>query len=93
MIWIPQKLMLDTGRYLYVAYMCQQKVEKMLKAIIATAGQRKLSNKATLIELTADTRGRAQTFFVGRSRLIRFNAFIRKIYSKPCREDIFLTSI
>jgi HEPN domain-containing protein len=29
------KVMLDTGRYLYVAYMCQQAVEKMLKAIIA----------------------------------------------------------
>jgi len=27
--------MLDTGRYLYVAYMCQQTVEKMLKALIA----------------------------------------------------------
>ena len=29
------KVMLDTGRYLYVAYMCQQTVEKMLKALIA----------------------------------------------------------
>ena len=27
------KVMLDTGRYLYVSYMCQQTVEKMLKAI------------------------------------------------------------
>ena len=27
------KVMLDTGRYLYVAYMCQQTVEKMLKAL------------------------------------------------------------
>ncbi len=26
------KAMLDTGRYLYVAYMCQQTIEKMLKA-------------------------------------------------------------
>ena len=29
------KIMLDTGRYLYVAYMCQQTIEKILKAIIA----------------------------------------------------------
>ncbi len=29
------KVMLDTGRYLYVAYMCQQTIEKILKAIIA----------------------------------------------------------
>jgi len=27
--------MLDTGRYLYVGYMCQQAVEKALKGIIA----------------------------------------------------------
>ena len=33
------KVMLDTGRYLYVAYMCQQTVEKMLKAIIAQYGK------------------------------------------------------
>jgi HEPN domain-containing protein len=29
------KAMLDTARYLYVAYMCQQAVEKLLKALIA----------------------------------------------------------
>ncbi len=29
------KAMLDTARYLYVGYMCQQAVEKALKAIIA----------------------------------------------------------
>ena len=29
------KVMLDNGRYLYVTYMCQQAVEKLLKAIIA----------------------------------------------------------
>ena len=33
------KVMLDTGRYLYVAYMCQQTVEKMLKAISAQQGK------------------------------------------------------
>ena len=33
------KVMLDTGRYLYVAYMCQQTIEKMLKAIIAQQGK------------------------------------------------------
>ena len=31
--------MLDGGRFLYVAYMCQQAVEKMLKAIIAQQGK------------------------------------------------------
>lgn len=33
------KAMLDTGRYLYVAYLCQQTIEKMLKAIIAQNGK------------------------------------------------------
>jgi HEPN domain-containing protein len=33
------KAMLDTGRYLYVAYMCQQAIEKMLKAMIAKHGK------------------------------------------------------
>jgi HEPN domain-containing protein len=33
------KIMLDTGRYLYVAYMCQQAVEKILKAFIARLGK------------------------------------------------------
>ena len=33
------KIMLDTGRYLYVAYMCQQAVEKILKAFIAQLGK------------------------------------------------------
>lgn len=33
------KIMLDAGRYLYVAYMCQQAVEKILKAIIAQQGK------------------------------------------------------
>lgn len=29
------KAMLDAGRYLYVGYMCQQAIEKLLKALIA----------------------------------------------------------
>jgi HEPN domain-containing protein len=33
------KVMLETGRYLYVAYMCQQTIEKILKAIIAQQGK------------------------------------------------------
>ena len=33
------KVMLDSGRYLYVSYMCQQSVEKLLKAIIAQEGK------------------------------------------------------
>lgn len=33
------KVMLDAGRYLYVAYMSQQTIEKMLKAIIANHGK------------------------------------------------------
>ena len=33
------KVMLDTGRYLYVSYMCQQAVEKLLKGIIAHQGK------------------------------------------------------
>ena len=33
------KIMLGTGRYLYVAYMCQQTIEKILKALIAQLGK------------------------------------------------------
>ena len=33
------KAMLGTGRYLYVSYMCQQAIEKILKAIIAQQGK------------------------------------------------------
>jgi len=33
------KVMLDTGRYFYVSYMCQQAIEKILKAIIAQQGK------------------------------------------------------
>ncbi|MGA1840530.1 MAG: HEPN domain-containing protein [bacterium] len=29
------KVMLDSARYIYVAYMCQQAIEKILKALIA----------------------------------------------------------
>jgi len=36
------KAMLDAARYLYVAYMCQQAVEKLLKAIIAQQGKENL---------------------------------------------------
>jgi HEPN domain-containing protein len=36
------KAMLDAGRYLYVAYMCQQAIEKLLKAIIAQHGKENL---------------------------------------------------
>ena len=34
--------MLDTGRYLYVGYMCQQSVEKLLKAMIAKQNKENL---------------------------------------------------
>ena len=33
------KVMFDAGRYLYVSYMCQQAIEKLLKAIIAQHGK------------------------------------------------------
>jgi len=36
------KAMLDTGRYLYVGYMCQQAAEKLLKAIIAQQNKENL---------------------------------------------------
>ena len=36
------KAMLDTRRYLYLACMCQQAVEKLLKAIIAQHGKENL---------------------------------------------------
>ncbi|HDZ23679.1 MAG TPA: HEPN domain-containing protein [Desulfobacteraceae bacterium] len=36
------KAMLDTGRYLYVGYMCQQTVEKLLKAMIANQNKENL---------------------------------------------------
>jgi HEPN domain-containing protein len=36
------KAMLDAGRYLYVAYMCQQAIAKILKPIIAQQGKENL---------------------------------------------------
>ena len=36
------KAMLDTGRFLYVGYMCQQTVEKLLKAMIANQDKENL---------------------------------------------------
>ena len=36
------RAMLDAKRYLYVAYMCQQAIEKLLKAIIAQHGKENL---------------------------------------------------
>ena len=36
------KAMLDSARYLYVAYMCQQAVEKVIKAIIAQQNKENL---------------------------------------------------
>ncbi|MDO8683735.1 MAG: HEPN domain-containing protein [Armatimonadota bacterium] len=32
------KVLLDTGRYLYVGFMCHQVIEKTLKAAVASAG-------------------------------------------------------
>ena len=36
------KVMLDAARYLYVAYMCQQAIEKLLKALIAQQNKENL---------------------------------------------------
>jgi len=49
------KAMFDTGRYLYVAYMCQQTVEKILKAIIAQQGKENfpIHNLNRLAEISA----------------------------------------
>ena len=46
---------LDTGRYLYVSYMCQQTVEKLLKAIIAQQGKENfpIHNLNRLAEISA----------------------------------------
>jgi HEPN domain-containing protein len=53
------KAMLDARRYLYVAYMCQQAVEKLLKAIIAKHGKENLpihnlNRLAELAELSGE---------------------------------------
>ena len=47
------KAMLDTGRYLYVGYMCQQAAEKLLKAIIAqqNKGNLPIHNLSRLVEI------------------------------------------
>jgi len=47
------KAMLDTGRYLYVGYMCQQAAEKLLKAIIAQQNKENLPihNLSRLVEV------------------------------------------
>ena len=53
------KAMLDARRYLYLAYMCQQAVEKLLKAIIAQHGKENLpihnlNRLAKLAELSGE---------------------------------------
>jgi len=47
------KAMLDIGRYLYVGYMCQQAIEKLLKAIIAQQNKENLPihNLNRLVEI------------------------------------------
>ena len=47
------KVMLDTARYLYVGYMCQQAAEKLLKAIIAQQNKEILPihNLSRLVEI------------------------------------------
>jgi HEPN domain-containing protein len=52
------KAMLDTGRYLYVLFCCQQSVEKMLKALIAKRTRElppRLHNLMRLAEVAALT--------------------------------------
>jgi HEPN domain-containing protein len=52
------KAMLDTGRYLYVLFCCQQAVEKMLKALIAKQTRElppRLHNLMRLAEVAALT--------------------------------------
>jgi HEPN domain-containing protein len=56
------KAMLDAKRYLYVAYMCQQAIEKLLKAIIAQHGKENLpihnlNRLAELAELRSELTG------------------------------------
>ena len=56
------KAMLDAKRYLYVAYMCQQAIEKLLKAIIAQHGKgnlpiHNLNRLAELAELSGELVG------------------------------------
>jgi HEPN domain-containing protein len=53
------KAMLDSARYLYVAYTCQQAIEKILKAIIAQQDKENLpvhnlNRLAELAEVTDD---------------------------------------
>jgi HEPN domain-containing protein len=54
--------MLEAKRYLYVAYMCQQAIEKLLKAIIAQHGKENLpihnlNRLAELAELSGELQG------------------------------------
>ncbi len=52
------KAMLDTGRYLYVLFCCQQAIEKMLKALIAKRTRElppRLHNLMRLAEVAAIT--------------------------------------
>lgn len=53
------KVMLDAARYLYVAYMCQQAIEKLLKALIAQQNKenlpiRNLNRLAEIAEIRDD---------------------------------------
>ena len=59
------RAMLETGRYLYVGFMCHQAIEKSIKAVIASAGEtppfiHNLSRLAELAGVYASMSGEQQ---------------------------------
>jgi HEPN domain-containing protein len=66
------KAMMEARRYIYVAYMCQQAIEKIFKAIIAQAGKQNfpIHNLNRLAEIA------------GIANQLTSDQFIRKVYQK-----------
>lgn len=94
------KAMLDTGRYLYVGYMCQQAVEKLLKAMIAQQNKENLPihnlNRLSEVAEVADLLSSKQSTFMAEltpfcieARYGDFKESLSEIINKETAEVIY----
>ena len=95
------KAMLDTGRYLYVGYMCQQTVEKLLKAMIACQNKENLPihnlNRLAEVAEIADQLSSEQNTFLAEltpfcieARYGDFKESLSEIINKEMAEATYL---
>ena len=98
------KIMLDTGRYLYVAYMCQQTVEKMLKAIIAQQGKENfpihnLNRLAEIAEINNDLSSEQFSFLAEltpyhiEARYCDYKEKLSEIIDKQKAQEVYIKTL